>query len=49
MSRNRGNTSLKRKRRRENAMRDYDRIGKAYWREFFQQHERKGKAQNPAA
>ena len=27
------------RRRMIDAMRDYDRIGKAYWREFFQQHE----------
>ena len=31
------------------AMRDYDRIGKAYWREFFQQHEGGAESQNPAA
>ena len=31
------------------AMRNYDRIGKAYWREFFQQHEQAAVAQNPAA
>lgn len=31
------------------AMRDYDRIGKAYWREFFQQHEDDAASQNPAA
>ena len=31
------------------AMRDYDRIGKAYWREFFQRHEAGTQTQNPAA
>ena len=37
------------RRRMIDAMRDYDRIGKAYWREFFQQHEQNGRPQNPAA
>lgn len=31
------------------AMRSYDRVGKAYWREFFRQHEGKADGQNPAA
>ena len=31
------------------AMRDYDRVGKAYWREFFRQHEGEKQDQNPAA
>lgn len=31
------------------AMRDYDSIGKAYWRAFFRQHEAGAQSQNPAA
>ncbi len=37
------------RRRMIEAMRDYDRIGKSYWREFFRQHESGQPTQNPAA
>jgi len=31
------------------AMRNYDRIGKAYWRKFYERYEGKGRGQKPAA